>query len=381
MKQGLSLQQAKDLAFSLNISDLKFDQILENVDKDVRLRKVVPDGICQIDPRNRNLVIYNQARSKRPRAQDTKSPHSGNGSCPICRGSTSDILDLAEHSEGFTFINKNIYPIFFPINDVPDEEADYLTHKDPKHKGRASYGFHFLQWTSSLHDRDWHNMPFEDALISFKRLAALEETLLFQPTDFMLQSRIVQNGRAVSGYVSIIKNYGMAAGATLTHGHQQIAYSNILPQQFYNNLMFRKRMGKAFSQYMIDENPPDLEVKDYGDLVLLVPYFMKRPLDMLLLVKDTSKRFLHQLNQQESEQMVLAMQETIQALIALMAEMGITPAYNLTINNGPGCGLYLELLPKTQLMGGYEQIGLYACQSSAAKSAAQLRDYFENKCE
>ncbi|PID43565.1 MAG: hypothetical protein CSB48_05760 [Proteobacteria bacterium] len=380
MKRGLSLQQAKKIAFSLNISDLKFEQILQNVDEDVLLKNAAPDGVCQIDPRQGTLVIYNPARSRRLHAISEKSGGTDNTPCPICEGATSNILDLAEHSEGFTFINKNLYPMLLPVDVVPDEHPDYQLFEDPLHKGRTSYGFHFLQWTSSLHDRDWHNMPFEDALVSFQRLAVLEETLVAQPTDFMSQSRQAKNGKVVSGYVSIIKNYGRTAGATLSHGHQQIAYSNILPQQFYNNLRFRQRMSKSFSQYMIEENPPDLQVKDYGDVVLVVPYFMKRPLDMLLLVKDTGKRFLHQLGPGESEQVVLAMQEAIQAIIALMENMGMTPAYNLTVNNGPGCGLYLEFLTKVQLMGGYEQIGLFVCQSNAAESAAQLREYFASRC-
>jgi len=283
------------------------------------------------------------------------------------------VQNLAEHSEGFSFINKNIYPIFHPIDEVPNENADYFLHEDLEHKGRASYGFHLLQWTSSIHNRDWHNMPFADLLISFQQLAKVEETLLYQPTNFMSRSVTRMQQRVVSGYVSIIKNHGAAAGASLTHGHQQIAYSNILPQRFFNNLRFRKRHNKCFSLFMLEENPQQLLVKDYGDVVLMVPYFMKRPLDMLLIVKDTSKRYLHQLSDQETLQVTKGMQEAIQSIKALMKQMDLPPAYNMIINNGPGCGLYIEFLSQTQKMGGYEQMGLYVCQASASNSAEQLR--------
>jgi len=56
-----------------------------------------------------------------------------------------------------------------------------------------------------------------------------------------------------------------------------------------------------------------------------------------------------------------------------MEQMGLPPAYNMIVNNGPGCGLYLEFLPKTQMMGGYEQIGLFVCQANATDCAQLLR--------
>ena len=34
--------------------------------------------------------------------------------CIICMGQTTQVLDMAKLSEGFTFINKNLYPIFYP---------------------------------------------------------------------------------------------------------------------------------------------------------------------------------------------------------------------------------------------------------------------------
>jgi len=372
--QELTLEDAGKLIVSTDIQTVNFQDMLDNINNDALLNKYSPDGICQIDPRDGVLVIYNASRAKRIHTTiDKNAAVNEPQQCPICAGASSDIFDLAEHSEGFSFINKNIYPIFHPIDNVPNENADYFLHEDLEHKGRVSYGFHLLQWTSSIHHKDWHNMPFADLLISFKQLAKVEETLLYQPTNFMSRSFAKMQQRAVSGYVSIIKNYGAAAGASLTHGHQQIAYSNILPQRFFNNLRFRKRHNKSFSLFMLEENPQELLIKDYGDVVLMVPYFMKRPLDMLLIVKDTRKRYLHQLSGKETQQITRGIQEAIQSIKALMEKMDMSPAYNMIINNGPGCGLYIEFLSQTQKMGGYEQIGLFVCQASAGDSAEQLR--------
>jgi hypothetical protein len=63
----------------------------------------------------------------------------------------------------------------------------------------------------------------------------------------------------------------------------------------------------------------------------------------------------------------------IQAIITIMPQMGKAPAYNININNGPGAGVYLELLASTQLTGGFEHIGLWVCQANPNDVAAQLR--------
>ncbi len=373
----LSLQKAKQMAVSEDINQLDFNELIANIENDEILKKFAPDGVCQIDPRDGNLVIYNASRAKRAHfIKNTDNKNNKKISCPICAGDSSEIFDIATQSEGFCFINKNIYPIFHTIENLPEELPEYFLHQDLHHNGRASYGFHLLQWTSSLHDKDWHSLSHADALIAFNQLTKLEEKLLCQPTDFMYRSRMTKENNCVSGYVSIIKNYGADAGASLEHGHQQIAYSNILPQMFFNNLQFKKRNDISFSHFMLNSNPDDLLVKDFGEVVVIVPYFMKRAFDMIIIIKNYEKRYLYELTKIERQQLTLAMQYTMQAIIDLMTEIDQPPAYNMIINNGPGCGLYIEFLAQTQKMGGYEHLGLYICQANAQQTAKQLRAKF-----
>jgi galactose-1-phosphate uridylyltransferase len=296
------------------------------------------------------------------------------------------VIDLQPLSEGFTFINKNLYPILHPIGNLQESASGAPLYPDPYHHGRSSYGMHLLQWTSSVHHRDWHNMPLDDCLICFDRLAVLEHKLLtdsegFMPTSDRVLQKLPHRGRdedtqwglKTFGYVSIIKNFGHAAGASLSHGHQQIGFSNIMPQRYFNNFSFMQRNQQTFSEYMLRENPKSLLVKDFGQAVLIVPYFMKRPFNMLVLVKDHQKQYIHQLTPEERRDFVEAMVTAIRAIIAIMPQMGKAPAYNININNGPGAGVYLELLASTQLTGGFEHIGLWVCQANPNDVAAQLR--------
>jgi len=384
--QQLRLEAIEALISARNIDDLSVREIMDDILDDEQMAAFLPDSLCQIDPRTGDVVVYNSSRATRLHTTGAApAVDSRDDQCPICAAKSTGIIDLHPLSEGFTFINKNLYPILHPVETLPDDAQGAPLYPDPLHHGRSSYGMHLLQWTSSIHDRDWHNMPLADCLICFDRLAALEHKLLTDSEGFMPASdRVLQklphrtevdmpSGPKTFGYVSIIKNFGHAAGASLSHGHQQIGFSNIMPQRYFNNFSFMQRNGQTFSEYMLRENPQRLLVRDFDHAVLIVPYFMKRPYNMLVLVKDHRKQYIHQLSSDERRDMVQAMVAAIQAIMTIMPQMGKAPAYNINVNNGPGAGVYLELLANTQLTGGFEHIGLWVCQANPNAVAAQLR--------
>jgi galactose-1-phosphate uridylyltransferase len=270
------------------------------------------------------------------------------------------VVDVADLSEGFSFINKNLYPVLYPTRVRRLEYPEGPPTNDPGSEGMASFGMHFLQWTSSQHDMDWHNMPPADRIIAMQRLAALEK-------------KLVINSVGPCGYVSIIKNYGHLVGGSLVHGHQQIVLSNVMPRRMRDNWLFEEVRGERFSAYLLRENPVELTLRDYGPAVLVVPYFMRRPLDMMLLLKDIGKSYLHQLADGEIAAVADGWHDAIRVLRKAMPEIGRELAYNITTNNGPGAGLYFEFLPYSQEMGGLEHLGLFVCQQSPQGAAGHIR--------
>ncbi len=366
--QQLNMDAVKAVLQSSSIEELTMREIYDFFQKEDSLSNYKPESVFQIDPRNGELIVYNSSRATRPHRSDPEPKQAlPENACPICNGKTTGIMDIAELSSGFTFINKNMFPIFFPFDDDPHNRM-----------GSVSFGLHFLQWTSSIHTHDWHNMPVKDLKIVMQRLAALERKLLLESGNLMPTSEFSSEEKPTYGYVSIIKNYGKIAGGSLAHGHQQIVASNIMPKQFYNNWNFYVSHKLNFTNFLLNENPEDLLVKDYGPAVLLVPYFMRRPYDIFLVLKDTSKKFLYELSDEELSAVTVAWQETVRVLLQLLHNFGKEEAYNVTVNNGPGAGLYLEFLPFTQLIGGYEKIGLWVCQESPFKAAETIREYFQN---
>jgi hypothetical protein len=142
-----------------------------------------------------------------------------------------------------------------------------------------------------------------------------------------------------------------------------------------DNLRFEQQHGEPFSAHLLRENPATLTLKDYGPAVLLTPYFMRRPFDMMLLVKDTSKRHLHQLTTAELVAVADGWHDAIKVMLQAMPQLGRETAYNVITHNGPGAGLYFEFLPYTQEMGGFEHLGLFLCQGNPHDVAVQTRNF------
>lgn len=360
-KRELTRDKLKNILQAENIETLTLEKIKQYILNEGEIGKFAPDGICQIDPRNGDRIVYSTVRARRPHdnrsavlaSDETESEKD----CLICQGKTTKVIDKADLSEGFTFVNKNLFPIFYPANKSNVKSiGDENTYEDVK--GCEVSGYHFLQWTSSYHDKDWQNMPLGDREIVMRRLAALEK-------------KIVEGSEM---FVSIIKNYGQLVGGSLVHGHQQIGASNIMPNRCIQDKKFKEDHGETFSAYMIRENPAELVIKDYGSVVLITPYFMRRPYDMQLLIKDTEKAYIHLLNKNEIAAIADGWRDAIRIMLSIMPQIGKETAYNITTHNGPGAGLYFEFLPYTQEMGGFEHLGLFLCQGNPHQAAAQARE-------
>lgn len=360
MRQQLARETLAELTQSKNVASLSFAEIVALARAEID--GFLPDGTYQIDPRNGDRILYHSSRARRPHDNVPAPPEAEpmERECLICQGNTTGIIDVAELSEGFTFINENLFPILYPFGKAVGHGV--------------AQGLHLLQWTSSQHAKDWHNMPLADCVVVMDRLAVLERKLLEGCGELPAPEGVEDRPQGEGCFVVIIKNYGHLVGGSLIHGHQQIAFSSVMPRHFRDNRRFQREHGETFSAHMLRENPSDLVVKDYGAAVLVVPYFMRRPYDMMLLVRDTAKRYLHELDEVELTAAAEAWHDAIRAIRDVMPKIGRQIAYNVITNNGPGAGLYFEFLPYTQEIGGVEHLGLFVCQELPGPAAARLRE-------
>ncbi len=376
MSQSITRASLDRLLESADIDAVSVPRLFELFLEDETLARAAPDGACRIDPRDQTVVIYNSKRAKRPHDNrpSTQSPANGGPKpCPICSGDTTGVVDLAPLSTGYTFINKNRFPCVYPVVRAETAAAAGPIVPTEPVRARRSQGLHFLQWSSSLHENDWHTMPSADLDIVLQRLACLERKLLLESEGCMPATGEWHRGRDTHGFVSIIKNFGAPVGGSLTHGHQQIAFSNTLPTHTFNNWRFLQDQGQPFAQHLLDHTPEELIVSDLGEVVWLVPYCMKRPYYSTLVLKDVQKQFLFEMTPSETTAMARGISRATRALAATMNGLGRELVYNALVHNGPGAGLHIELLPFIQETGGYEQLGLWVCQQDPSQAASTLR--------
>jgi len=312
-----------------DIDDLPLSEIAELFRQEINEPRYLPEQVYQIDPRSGERILYHTARSKRIHDNLPDSSESAPAvSCVVCEGKTTRIVDMAPLSQGFTFINKNLYPVVYPFKDRSEDFGP---------RQHTVRGMHFLQWTSSYHDKDWRNMPLEDNAKVLQRLAKLERKLIEETLDNDVGIKKNPSGETGERHAIIFKNYGHL------------------------------------------KRTEELTVRDYGPAVLVVPYFMRRPYDMMLLVKDTAKRHIFELSDSEIEAVAEGWADGTRAIHMVMPQIWREIAYNIVTHNGPGAGLYFEFLPYTQEIGGIEQLGLIVCQEDPHQAASHLRERLESE--
>ena len=338
------------LTYSTDLGEYGFDNLLAAIREDTLINPFVPEDYVRTDPRNGERVLYSLARAKRPitNKEWKRAELRHVDDCPLCNGETTSFIDVTPLSEGHTLINKNLFPAIYP-------------HRKSNESGSA-FGMHFLQWSSTVHDRDIHNMPKSDCRIVIDRLALLEEKLLHSASKDEHKA-----------YVGIIKNYGFLAGGSLSHGHQQIVYSNIAPRKIADDQRYLAKHSQSFADYLLANNNESLTIASFGPVKVVTPYFMLRPLQTVLLFQGEPCEYLHHLNDEQRDGLVQAFSKLLPAIIETMPEIGRLPCFNIVFHCGPIGRMYVEIHAYTQEIAGLEHLGLYVCQGTPEQSAHILR--------
>ncbi len=348
----------------------KWEDVSKILKEDDKINASLPDNYV-IDPRNNLIIIYAPHRAKRLSEERIEAPISDSGGrCVICDNldeipilMQKELVDLVtpDGEKARSFINANLFQYIQPSG---------ISHYGQPHL-EVMKGGSFVMWLSNAH-QDLHELSYGDNKAGLDLIADFEKILLHSKNGFKSQSGNVDH----YGHFQIIKNKGKAVGGSVEHGHYQMVFLSFLPKRTVEDQYFAEKEGQSFARFIREKNPTKLKIKDYGDVLMVVPdCAMKRPLDAMIFPKDTSKNYLHDLNDSEREGVARALCDSTKALSVVMPRMGREFAYNLEFHTSTG--FYIEILPYTQENGGLENMGIYICQSSPDLSVKLWKDTYK----
>ncbi|MEM2081431.1 MAG: DUF4921 family protein [Candidatus Bathyarchaeia archaeon] len=330
---------------------------------------------------NRWVVIATE-RSRRPTDfAKQKTEATQGGVCPLCVGNEHmtppAVLLYLKQSNGEIKKGKdddgnrpknwlirvipNLYPAFIPPKEQQKEPPKIL---ESENFGYA-IGHHEVLVESPNHDED----PADAELPQLKHLI-----------NAYIDRLRELSAKPYVKYVSIFRNYGKEAGASLSHAHSQIITTATIPRIVEEEMAASKNFyeqhkkcvfcdiieKEAKSPRLIHENPR---------FIVFAPYASVHPLEFWILPK---KHDINILNLTDAE--ITAFAETLKISLKALKDVVNDPPYNygfhLAIDHSAEnyYHWHLEVYPKLAIWAGFEKnTGVYINTVKPETTAAALR--------
>lgn len=328
---------------------------------------------------NRWVVIATE-RSRRPTdfaKQKTESAE--NSVCPLCVGNEhmtppavmlylkhNGKIEKGKDQNGTRSKNwlvrviPNLYPAFTPPKDPADQ-----TQIMKNEKFGYAIGHHEVLIESPNHHED----PADAELPQLKLLI---NAYIDRLRDLSAKPYVQ--------YVSIFRNYGKEAGASLSHAHSQIIATPTVPRILAEEIAASKRFYNqhekcVFCDIIEKETKGPRIVLENTHFVVFAPYASVHPLEFWILPK---KHAANLLDLTEAE--VAAFAETLKASLKALKTLVNDPPYNygfhMSINReDENCyHWHLEVYPRLSIWAGFEKnTGMYINTVKPETSAEELR--------
>jgi UDPglucose--hexose-1-phosphate uridylyltransferase len=325
-------------------------------------------------------VVIATARGKRPTdfvkqpIQKTKPEE-----CPMCPGNEhmtppavlvylksgkavkkTDDKDNICHKNWLIRVVPNMYPAFCP------PQGKFNPDRSKKDNLLPAVGHHEVLIESPIHDEHPANA----------RIPQLIQVI----NGYIDRLRELSKKPYVS-YVSIFRNHGLEAGASLSHAHSQIIATPLVPripkEEIESARRLWKRTGKcAFCDIIEKETDTARFVMKNSKFVVFTPFASLNPMEFWILPRNHQPSLL---DMQENEIKPLA--ETLKKCLGRLKCLVNDPPYNygfhLTIDKKESLYYHwhLEVYPKLATWAGFEKsTGIYINTMTPETAAASLRE-------
>jgi UDPglucose--hexose-1-phosphate uridylyltransferase len=317
--------------------------------------------------------IIAEERAKRPSdfaGADGDTRKNGSEKCLFCGGSEENTpLATAVYKNGKIYSDtpekrvrnwdfrcfSNLYPALSPAPDSPEQQENSL-------EAKPGYGFHEVIVESPLHGRRLED--FSDSEIS-----GLMQVYRDRTCSYATREKI--------RYISLFKNSGKRAGASINHLHSQL-----LALPFYPPLLERELKlirGKEKCPYCaifdMEKESPRL-ISENTEWIAFTPYSSMGPFEVWILpAKHVS--YLGAC----SDKLLFALGDILKDVLKSYGRILGNPPFNYMfyqLSEAPEYHLNLRLLPRISINAGFElSTGIYINTVSPERAASYLRGDFE----
>lgn len=293
--------------------------------------------------------------------------------CPLCFGheemappAVFEMWPAAGKARKMTWITRvveNKFPALRPSELLAQEDVGGFFHY------LTGVGGHEVIVDSPRHADMLGNM-------AHSQLVALVKT-------YVQRYRFWRNDKRMA-YTLIFKNYGSAAGASLSHPHSQLVAIPIIPPRVAEELDEAKEFYSRESECLycrmakteLAADPSRL-IFENETMVAFAPYASRFPFELRLMPKRHMSAF-EEMNDDEVDDLASAIEATAKSTAKVLGR----PPYNLMIHvapiRTPGLLYYhwhIEVIPRLTMPAGFEWgSGIYINTMAPEEVASALRD-------
>lgn len=182
-------------------------------------------------------------------------------------------------------------------------------------------------------------------------------------------------------YVSIFRNHGLEAGASLSHAHSQIIATPSIPRTIKEEMEASKKIWKqtkecAFCNIIDRERDGPRFILENSKFVALAPYASVHPMEFWIIPEKHESTML---NLSQDEVKVLA--QTLKACLNGLKQLVNDPPYNYGIHlaidkeANDYYHWHLEVYPKLAIWAGFEKsTGMYINTVTPETAAESMRN-------
>lgn len=328
---------------------------------------------------NRWVVIATE-RSRRPTDFAKKEkPQAKAAVCPLCPGNehmtppavlvylkSDGEIRKARDEDGFRHKDwlvrciPNLYPAFAPPKEGFDKR-EIMKKRDLA----LAVGHHEVLVESPVHDEHPSNAEIPQ---------------LVHVVNAYMDRLFELSSKPYVEYVSIFRNHGLEAGASLSHAHSQIIATPFVPKIVEEELkasrkFWQKHSECIFCNIMKHERESTRLITENSDFLVFAPWASVNPMEFWIFPKRHAASPL-ELSEGEKESFAKTLKTCFSALKTLLNDPPYNFGFHIALGKAPSRHYHwhLEVYPKLAIWAGFEKsTGIYINTVTPETAAESLR--------